>query len=297
MSEISKLRVYSLGIVAANKALSSKDIEATPIEDLPMMDGELTDAAADTTSRARDAEGGAYETRVSAAATVRATWLPLGCGNRLTAPDVRRGERVILYRFADQDKFWWVTQGQDLRLRKLETVIWGISAHRDENAVPGPDNMYWMEWSSHKGLIHIHTSKANAEPFAYDLQLNTKEGTFIFRDDDGQEFTLDSKERIWKVINRDGSYVEINKREITKFAPDRITLKTKDIVMQATNTISSSAGTSITETAPQVTMDGEVATTKDVAVAGTTTLKNGTLDLGTHSHNEQGDGAPVSPPF
>ncbi len=38
-----KLKVYSLGIVAKNKALDSHKIEVTPIEDLSMVNGEITD--------------------------------------------------------------------------------------------------------------------------------------------------------------------------------------------------------------------------------------------------------------
>jgi len=45
MSEVSKLRVYSIGTVAMNKALGSKVIEVVPLEDSPMTDGEVTDNA------------------------------------------------------------------------------------------------------------------------------------------------------------------------------------------------------------------------------------------------------------
>lgn len=321
---MSKLEVYSIGIVAANKALDSKQIEVIPIEDLPMADGELSDNVADTSSKAVDTEGAAYETQVAATLTVQATWLPFGNANRQTAPDVRRGEHVILYRFANQDKFWWVSTGQDMRLRKLETVIWGISATQDEGVDPSPENMYWMEWSSHIGMIHIHTSKANKEPFAYDLQLNTKEGVFIFQDDDGQKFSLDSQGRTWRVENRDGSYVEINKREIYEHAPDLIrrtakriediadesikvhagqTIDTdagKAISTQAGQTITSTAGTHISETAPTIgiagetTIDGGISATKTMVVAGDIAAGGEAgVSLLHHVHPENDHGGPT----
>lgn len=308
MSEISKLRVYSLGIVAANKALSSKEIEVTPIEDLPMLNGELSDNAAQVSSRAADTEGGAYETQVSTAATVRATWLPLGYGNRITAPDVRRGERVILYRFADQDKFWWVTQGQDMHLRKLETVIWGISATRNESAKPDASNMYWMEWSTHKKLIHLHTSKADGEPYAYDIQINTAYGSIIIQDDDGNSLSLDSVERVWRMINRDGTKFEGNKREAFIHAEDLVKITSKRvetiagqaIVEQAGSTIENTAGASHTTAAPQVTINGQTQVNGTVSTSSTITSQGNIVgegvSLGEHVHREQGDGQLTTAP-
>lgn len=310
MSEVSKLRLYSLGLVAANKPLSSKDIQVTPIEDLPMLDGELTDSATDTSSQAKDSDGAAYHTQVATSATVTATWLPWGSGNRLTAPDVRRGERVLLYRYADQDKFYWITQGQDINLRKLETVVWGISATRDESAAAGPDNMYWMQWSSHQKLIHIHTSQADGEPFAYDLQLNTKDGTFLFQDSDGQKFSLDSQARVWRVENRDGTYAELNQRQITQFAPDKITLQSKDIVLNAEhdvtltagNNVSVTAGSQILATATKMVVDAFTLVKQALAAmstmrAGTNDSGAGGISVGQHTHLEQGDFALVSAPI
>jgi hypothetical protein len=306
MSDISQLKVYSVGIVAANKSLNSHDIEATPIENTSMLDGELTDNVVQTHSKATDASGAAYETQVPATATVKATWLPLeGGGNRLTAPDVRRGERVILYRFADEDRFWWVTQGQDMRLRKLETVIWGISASREESDGINPEKMYWMEWSTHKKMIHLHTSRADGEPFAYDIQLNTKDGTLVIQDDDGQQLSLDSRERIWQIINRDGSKVEVNKREIFLHAEDRIRITTQRLEQIVGEHIETQAPTTHIESTTvhdgdqtingELTVSGAISSGASVMAAGDVTA--GGKSLQQHTHQEQGDGSATSPPL
>ena len=39
----SLLRVYSLGVAAANLICGQRELEITPIEDLSQLDGELTD--------------------------------------------------------------------------------------------------------------------------------------------------------------------------------------------------------------------------------------------------------------
>lgn len=253
MSEVSKLRVYSLGTVAANKPLTSKDIEVVPIEDTPMVNGEVTDNGERVSAKASDVEGGAYETEVPTASSIVATWLPLGNSNRVTAPDVRRGEMVVLYRFADQDKFWWVTMEDDIRLRKLETVIFAISATQDEKQANDAKSTYFMEWSSHKKLIHIHTSKADGEPYTYDIQINTKEGFITIQDDDGQVISLDSKERQLVMKNRDGSILDINKTKILMHADDEIKMTTKSYILETTTTKSTASGSATLDTPDNTT--------------------------------------------
>lgn len=248
--EISKFRVYTLGIVAINKALSSKVIEFTAMERTPMANGELTDHTVTYKAAAVDDQGGAYNVNVDTTATMKATWLPLGDSNRRTAPDVRRGEQVVIYQFGDSDQYWWMTQMDDFRLRKLETVIYGWSATKDEKAEPSPANMYFLEISTHTGQITFKTSKANGEPFAYTIQLNTKQGFFAIQDDDGQTVFMDSKERQARMENRDGSYLEINKRNGNWDVPDNLTLTAgKAIAITAGTSITGKAGTTQTWTA------------------------------------------------
>lgn len=254
MPEISKLSIYSIAVVAKNKALSSKEIECVPLEDTPMISGEITDNASQYKSKAADASGAAYQTDITTTSTVKATWLPIGSSNRLTAPDVRRGESVALYRFADSDQFFWTTLRDDMRLRKLETVIYGFSATTDESAKPTAENMYFLEISTHQKLVHFHTSKANGEPFTYDIQINTKEGFIQIQDDSGNFFSFNSKERQIEMVNSDGSKVDINKKEIFLEATDLISLKAKTVKTEATNI--EDKATSINSTADDVLITG-----------------------------------------
>ncbi|MNU19579.1 hypothetical protein D3C71_78080 [compost metagenome] len=258
MSEVSKLNVYSIGVVAANKELTSKEIEVTPIEDAPMTNGEVTDAGQKITAKSTDTNDASYQTEVPTSNTVKATWLPLGHTNRITAPDVRRGEKVILYRFADQDKFWWVTMEDDIRLRKLETVIFAISGTRVEDADPTADNTYFMEWSTHKKLFHIHTSKGDGEKFAYDLQINAKDGIIILQDDDGNSFSLDSNERTWLLINKDQSKIEMNKTKLFIYTKDLIQMETKDYVLKC-ETSDTTSSSSAKHTTPDNTLNADKA--------------------------------------
>lgn len=272
---LSKLHIYQLATVAANKPLTSKEIECTPMEEAPMMDGELTDDTGTYKASAQDSDGAAYDVEMKTTGTVKATWLPLGGSNRMTAPDVRRGELVVLYRFADTDKFWWTTLKDDMKLRKLETVIYAFSATTDEKAEHTSENMYFLEISTHHKLVHFHTSKANGEPYMYDIQINTKDGFIQIQDDIGNFFRFDSKEHQIEMVNVDGSKVEINKKNIFLESTDLIAMKSKKITQDSTTNIVKSDTLDITAT---TTHKGDITETGNVTISGI--MKSGSVKTG-----------------
>jgi len=211
---MSQLTPVSIGIVAANKPLDSMEIEVTLTEQFPMMDGEITDNAETKINSSQDADGKAYQTSTTTSLSVKAKWLPIGDSQRLTAPDVRRGEKVDVYQFADTDKYYWTTRGIGSKLRKLETVIWGFSGTKDESANVDDDNFYYIEVSTHKKHIHIHTTVANGEPFGYDIQLNTDQGFLQIQDDIGNFINMNSQTHEFTLQNMDGSFANIKAENV-----------------------------------------------------------------------------------
>ena len=258
----SLLKRYSLGIVAVNKALDSNDIEVLPIESQNYVDGEISDNVTKYDAMGQDSQGNTYQHSIDTTATVLATWLSGGDSNRKSSPDVRRGQRVELYRYADQDKFYWKTLFYDDDLRKLETVIYTYSGTRDEDAKASHDNTYSVEISTHRKHITLHTSKADGEPFVYDIQLNTKDGSLLIQDDIGNYISLDSKNVRIEMKNADGSWFDMNRKVINGYAPDTMNLKAgnyinleagKDINHKAGGSINSQAGSSINDKTGTIT--------------------------------------------
>ena len=289
-SSVSKLHLYSLGVVAANKPLDSKDIEVTPIEDAPLLDGEITDNLEQYASKGTTPLGEHYEATVQSTVSVKATWLPFG-SNRMTAPDVRRGETVVLYRFGDVDKYYWTTLQQDMRLRKLETVVFAFSNTRDEAVTADAKTSYYFEVSTHRKLIHLHTSNSDGEPFVYDIQLNTKDGSLIIQDDIGNYFSFDSKNVRLEMRNADGSHLDMDRKVISMTAPETINLKAgKQINLEAGDSINhktSTINTSADETnndVPITNFDGNTKTT------GTASMKSFSSGAGGGSFSVSGDG-------
>jgi hypothetical protein len=229
----SQLKFISNGIVAANKLPSTNDIEVVPIEKLPFVNGQLTDAGTNVAASGANVDGAAYNTQVASSNTVKATWLKLGVGNRMTSPDVRRGATVALYQFADADQYYWTTLLDDSSLRKLETVVWAFSGTSDESKGTDASSSYYLEVSTHQGLITLHTSKANGEPYGYDIQLNTKEGYFRMQDDIGNYLILDSTQNHFELGNGDQSLLQMLKQKIAIETQDSIAMKTKNFSLQA----------------------------------------------------------------
>lgn len=263
MAQVSKFKIYSIGVVAANKEIGEDNCEITAIELNPMLNGELTDQVDDYTAKGVDVHGSTYEIGTKVGVTVTAKWLPVGQGNRMTPPDVRRGEEVIIYNFGDDtNTFWWNTRSNDMRFRKGETVVYGFSATQDETVTPGPENMYLLEISTHMKRIRLITSKAMFEPFAYTIELNTGEGFFTIKDDSGNRILLDSKARTVRLENADGSFFDLTKDVMEAFAASSITHKTKDYIVESeTFTLKASSSVDI-ETK---TMETEATTNKITA--------------------------------
>ena len=242
----SKLHPYSLGLVSANKPLNSSVIEVTPFEDFPMLNGEITDNIEKYKSTINDAVGSTKQTEVKTTASVRAKWLPISNSNRKTPPDVRRGETVMIYRFGDTDQYWWNTIFNDIKLRRLETVIYAFSNNREENIDDTSESTYFLEISTHTKTVHFHTSKNDGEPFAYDIQINAKEGIITITDDAENFIVLNSRDKRITAHNGDESMVDIDKTNINITCKETLTMNCKDLRVNSTNsTLNTSDGMTI----------------------------------------------------
>lgn len=206
---VTSLKMISFGEVAANKPLKSMNIEVTPIEQLPMLNGELTDNLTTENIKGEDADGASFETTVKNSVTVTARWLPFG-SNRKTAPDVRRGEKVCIWQYGDADKYYWSELEYNGKLRKRETIIYQISNTENEEEEPTSENTYYFLWSTHDKLIQLHTGISDGEPFGYDFVLNTKDGNFQITDTIENTIFLDSSNKRIVLKNASETSIDLN---------------------------------------------------------------------------------------
>lgn len=264
---LSKLHMVSLGIVSEHKKPSTKMIKVMPAEVLTELDGELRSIPVELFSAGVDSQNRKYTVQVTGDTSLPAEWLQLGT-HRQTAPDVRRGERVILWKHGNENKYYWSCYGMDDNLRRLETIVWAISNISDPKANVdqlNADNAYLFEVSTHGKYINIRTNKNDGEPFAYLIQLNTKDGNFTVRDDVGNYVQLDSKETTIDLTNKLGTFLRLSKKNILGYAPDSIFMEAvKRMEFKCTNFLLKAKDVLVD--APKTKFTGEVEVDKKVTV-------------------------------
>lgn len=221
-------KIVSIGIVAENKSMVNMDgswnhvVDVTPIESMNMLDGEIKSNPEMVENKGVDRNGQQFGSAVAVDQTVKATWLPLGT-NRVTSPDVRRGERVYLWQAADDDKYYWTISGLDDDKRRLETAVFAFNGSPSAGGLD-LNNCYYFEVSTHNKTITLETSTANGESHRYLLQINAAESVITIQDDAGNYFQLDTDEHKLILQNQDGCHVILDKTKIDIKAIDELHL-------------------------------------------------------------------------
>jgi hypothetical protein len=252
MAKASVFKMVGVGVVANNKAIMEREIEVTPTEWLPMHDGEMASNAAKMTHKAKDIDGNESQGMMLTDQVVKATWMPSG-SNRLSPPDVRRGVHVELWATADADKYYWKTMGLDDHLHKLETIVIGISNTTDESVTElKPENMYWIEFSTHSKRLAFCSSKSQGESYQHELYIDTDAGEFMYTDDIGNLINVQSKVNLIHLQNAKGTFVKIDQQDIKMYAPQDMFADIKrNIEVKAGKDIKVTAGNNIDVEAKQ----------------------------------------------
>lgn len=283
MSEDSLYRLYSLGIAAENKPLGATALEVIPLEMTNLADGELSGRGEAMETGGTDSSGKRYADRVVTSPSIPAEWRRDGDSNRVTAPDVRRGERVKIYTYGDTGQFFWTTDGNDSHLRRLETVVYAFSATPDESVEKLDDsNSYVVEVSTHNKRIIVRTSTANGERCLFHLEINPGEERAILADSANQEISMFPLERRISAINADDTQVH---------------LKENDLLVEAKGLFSVTVNGGAVVKAPTAVVDSpEVTLTGDAKVGGNLQV-GGDMQVGGFSKlNGASSPAPITAP-
>lgn len=273
----SQMKFYSFGRVAENKPQGTDMIQVVPIEQFPMLDGELKSDPKQVEIQGVDASGSTYSSQVTVDSTVDAKWFPMAT-NRKTSPNVRRGERVIVWRYADTDKYYWTELGWDDHLRRLETVVYTFSGTTDESLdATLPENCYSLEVSTHKGAITLQTSKKNGEYCKYVVQINTKDGKIVVTDDLNNVIMLDSQNTLIEFTNALNTTLQLDKQKIYAHADDSISLDAKNLIHLTTKDFKMEC-TTVTVKCSTIEVDNDTTTfnTTDTTFNGAVNV-NGTF--------------------
>ena len=213
----SLFRLYCVGIVALNKKFHENTIEFTPVENVPHLDGELNDQWEEVTAQGTDAERKPYDSNVKFTKTLNAVWLPMHQSNRMTAPDVRRGEKVLIYQFGNSQNFFWDTLDNYTKVRRLEAAVYGYCATKEENVEMNADNTYVQGVSTAEKIITlISTTKKNEEKYKYQIFIDTKNYHIVIRDDYENRIVLQTEKELIRLETKDcKTLLQLDKGRIT----------------------------------------------------------------------------------
>jgi len=264
----SALFLFSVGYVTKNKAYNSRTIQALPVESASATDGEVTHNPVQDILKGIDAQGNAYEVKGTATRDLECEWYPFD-DNRVTPPDVRRGELVEIYRLGNSTKYFWRSMNMRNGLRTLEHVVNAYAATPNAGGAGQTlESCYTTVVSPLNGYVNLQTTKANGEPFAYTIQINTKDGQVAVTDDVGNFFEINSKETRVRLRNANDSFINVEKQWIDfkadkyikmtvggtthEWTPNSISSKTQTYTSESTTTTIKASG-SMTLDAPNIT--------------------------------------------
>lgn len=306
--EKSSVDFYSLGIVAEDKGRKTDRVKIIPIEVSFMEPTKV--AVQETTTEKTHSTGTAMDNlSVKEGNTIQANWWKFN-SNQVNSPMVKKEDQVLIYRLGKTDIYFWVDLNSS-NVKRLEDVIYAYSADPTNQMADDLSNAYVMNWSPMDGHITMRTSMMNGEKNAYIHQFNTRDGTWICRDDLGNQYYMNSQENDLGFENANLSKININKEDIFLYSKRSINLETQTI-NEKCKVRMTEASASVTFKTPDWKMDGAEGTftgnltvLKDFKYEGKGTgvgtftvseaiIKGITFTM--HVHKEQGDGNDVSVP-
>ena len=245
----SGFRFYSFGIVVETKPEGTDYILASPVEELYLQEsGVIREKTKDFKGKKKSVSSVNFQTEHESKNFIRAKWVDISGGNRVTPPDVVVNETVLLMKYGNVDEYFWCTFGREPELRRLEDVLYSFSNLPSGIKAYDKNTSYWVHVSTKHKFVHIHTSMNDGEFTTYDIKLDTKAGKLLINDAVGDSIELDSPA---------GRITTIARSEIIRKAP-----KITDI--SETHTINTKTYTnnakSITNNSPIVTNTGNVVT-------------------------------------
>lgn len=243
---VSKLFMRSIGRAAENIDGTNRILEIVPLEEVGYLDGEINNGRNEVMSEGVDFEGNTFSLKIETSNVIAAEWFPFGT-NRVHPPNIRRGERVLLWQYADTDKYYWTATGFDDNVRRLETVVFRTSNSIDEtDKTITPENSYWAEMSTQHKHITLSTSKSNGEAFKYTIQIDTSGSRLTICDDANNFIELNSPEKRITLNNTDGTHIILDKTNMKIHANDTIDITCKTLNINTTESnMTSSATTNV----------------------------------------------------
>jgi len=205
--DLSKLHFYSYGYVIEDNLDNESEIKIFPVEKLYTKGGDLNDSIKNDNiiNKERNLVSDSDKDEIPVytdneemfnleeTTYLYCKWSGISDSNRITPPNVCKGETVIIYRFSNRDEYYWDTYNTDLRLRKEEHVVFTFSdkpnLDEEEDSI---EDRYTITFSPKTKTISLHTTDKYGEYTTYDFNLKTEDGYIQLIDGKKNELMWDS---------------------------------------------------------------------------------------------------------
>lgn len=150
----------------------------------------------------------------------------LGSTN-MSIPDIVRGEQVLVLRHSDSDRYFWMPLGRDDRLRPYERRVFRISDTDERNTPLSESNTYEIILDTRDGkCIRLHTAQSAGEEYLYTFEIDAEKSVAYLQDNSGNRTIIESKVPRVACENRDGTMVDLFKKDLLMKAPRQVVMET-----------------------------------------------------------------------
>jgi len=222
--EQSRLIMYSLAYVVEDSIEDNPHIKVHPIEIISDHTGSTNEVATENINT-KDINGNNINVIANKAMSITAKWVNFMEPNRLTAPNVKKGETVMLWKYAG-DRYFWTTFYNELDLRTREKATYVFSNKSGIKDASKISQLYYYTIDTINKFIRLHTDSKDGEATSYDIEINTKEGLLTILDGEGNQIELNSVS---------GELTIDTNKAVTINSPN-VTINTTTAILNATDT-------------------------------------------------------------
>lgn len=221
-----------IGIAVEDRALNSTILKVYLKELMPIVPESVKDdTASESFSIYDEVAGSTVSETVKVSNSFDAEYFGITT-NRSFPPDVVKGEQVLVFRYADTDRYFWVSLGRNDNLRRGEILRLAVSDDMRNVKELNDDNTYLFEMNTRtKKTVTIKTSKSDGEKYSYRIQIDAKNNFLTISDDVDNTIIIESDISRVKLRNTNGTTVDLLKENMILAAPKRISIQCEDLVM------------------------------------------------------------------
>ena len=151
--------------------------------------------------------------------------------NQPYRPALKKGNRVIAWRYSDSDDWYWYADDRDRSAKTTDRQRIQVPAKPKLNDEPlNDDNTYFIETNSEEGHITIKTSSANGEKYRYTITITTKgDGSQGISVGDGENtFSINSDRQTVSMTNSAKSSISLIGQNINILCEGSVTINAKE---------------------------------------------------------------------